>query len=76
MCRDIMRDLERLYTELYGGYREFAEDDSMKEKFVRYSTQIAEAAKLEGKLEIAKNTGLTLRKVKALLKTLNVEQPA
>jgi hypothetical protein len=99
---DIMRDLDRLYSELYGGYQEFAEDTSMKEKIVRYSTQVAEAARnegklegklegnLEGKLEVAKNllvdglspekvvknTGLPLRDIKALLKTLNIEQSA
>jgi hypothetical protein len=91
---DIIRDLDRLYTELYGGYKEFAEDTSMKERIVRYSTQIMEVAekkgKLEGKLEVAKNllvigdspekvakaAGLPLRQIKALLKTLKVEQPA
>jgi predicted transposase/invertase (TIGR01784 family) len=56
---DIIRDLDRLYAELYGGYEEFVEDENMKEKFIRYSTQIMEAAKregkLEGKLEVAKN---------------------
>jgi hypothetical protein len=53
----------------------------VKETFVRYSVQIAEQAKLEGKLEVAKNmlifgdspekvvkiTGLSLAKVTALV---------
>jgi hypothetical protein len=107
---DIMRDLDRLYAELYGGYREFAEEDTMKERYVRYSTQIMEAARKEGKLEgkqegklegklegkqegklemgksllalgvspekVAKAANLPLRQIKALLKTVNVEQPA
>jgi hypothetical protein len=87
---DIIRDLDRLYTELYGGYPEFAEDESMEEKYVRYSTQVMEEAKKQNSLEIAKNllvdgltpekvaknTNLSLRQVKALLKTLSVEQPA
>jgi hypothetical protein len=83
---DIMRDLDRLYTELYGRYQEFAEDTSMKEKIVRYSDQILEQGKREiaknllvdgdGPEKVARNTGLSLRQVKALLKTLNVGQPA
>jgi hypothetical protein len=87
---DIMRDLYRLYTELYGGYKEFAEDAGVQEKIVRYSTQIIEEAKKQNSLETAKNylalgvspemvakaSRLPLRKVKALLKTLNAEQPA
>jgi hypothetical protein len=83
---DIIRDLDRLYTKLYGGYREFAEDDYMKEKYVRYSTQIMEAAKLEmaknflalgvSPEKVAKAAGLPLGQVKGLLKTLKVEQPA
>jgi predicted transposase/invertase (TIGR01784 family) len=66
----------------------------MKEKFVRYSTQILEQGKLEGRLEgklemaknllalgvspekVAKAADLPLNKIKALLKTLKVEQPA
>jgi hypothetical protein len=83
---DIIRDLDRLYTELYGGYQEFAEDESMKEKIVRYSTQIMEQRSLEiaknllalgvSSEKVAKAAGLSLRQIKDLLKTLNVEQPA
>jgi adenylate kinase len=54
-----MQDLYHLYAELYDGYKEFAEDTSVKEKIVRYSTQIMEVArkegKIEGTLEMAKN---------------------
>jgi hypothetical protein len=81
---DIMRDLDRLYTELYGGYEELAGEDTMvKEKIVRYSTQLVEEARKQCKLEMAKNllalgdspekvvqaSGLPLRTIKALLET-------
>jgi hypothetical protein len=83
---DIIRNLDRLYAELYGGYEEFVEDENMKEKFVRYSTQILEQRSLEiaknflaldvSPQKVAQATGLSLRQIKALLKTLKIEQPA
>jgi hypothetical protein len=81
---DIIRGLEQLYKELFGNYKEFAEENSMvQEKFVRYSTVIMEKAELDKALKIARNfladglgpervarnTGLPLAKVKALLKS-------
>jgi hypothetical protein len=83
---DIMQDLDCLLTELYGGYKEFAEDAVMGKKFVRPSDRVIEEARLkiaknflalgDSPEKVAKATELPLRKVKALLKTLNAEQPA
>jgi predicted transposase/invertase (TIGR01784 family) len=88
---DLMECLERLHSELYGKYKEFAQENSMlKEKIVRPSALIKAQGKREGRLEVAKNflsdglspervarnTGLPLAEVKALLKTAKVKQPA
>jgi hypothetical protein len=87
-----MAGLERLFSELYGQYDEFVEEDSvLQERLELYTDKITDRLKEEGekkaKLEVAKNllafglsptdvaknTGLPLRKVQALLKT---KQPA
>jgi hypothetical protein len=84
---DIIRDLERLYLELYGKYEEFAEENNMaKEKFVRYSTLLKEETSLkiarnmlalgDSPEKAAKAAELPLAKVKALLKTTKVKQSA
>jgi hypothetical protein len=88
---EIMTGLERLFRELYGRYDEFVEEDSMlQEKLDLYTDKFKEEGGEEKALEIAKNlfafglspedvaknTDLPLRKVKALLKTLKTKQPA
>jgi hypothetical protein len=76
---DILRDLARLHRELFGKYEGFVEENTMLEKkYVRYSTQILEEKAVEiarnflndglSPEKVARNTGLPLRKVKALLK--------
>jgi hypothetical protein len=84
---EIMTGLERLFRELYGQYDEFVEEDSMlQEKLDLYTDKFKEEKALEiaknflafglSPEDVAKNTGLPLRKVKALLKTLKTKQPA
>jgi hypothetical protein len=84
---EIMTGLERLFRELYGHYDEFVEEDSMlQEKLDLYTDKFEEKAKLEvaknlladgdSPERVAKNTGLPLRKVKAMLKTPKTKQPA
>jgi hypothetical protein len=88
---EIMTGLERLFRELYGQYDEFVEEDSMlQEKLDLYTDKFKEEGRAEAKLEVAKNlladgispervaknTGLPLGKVKALLKTPKTRQPA
>jgi hypothetical protein len=75
-----MECLERLHSELYGKYKEFAEENSMlKEKIVRPSALIKEQNSLkiaknmiadgDSPEKVARNTGLPLAKAKALLKS-------
>jgi hypothetical protein len=84
---DILRNLARLHRELFGSYEEFVEENTiMQEKYVRYSTQILEEKAVEiarnllndglSPERVARNTGLPLRKVKALLKTATEKQTA
>jgi hypothetical protein len=84
---DIMKHLERLQTELYGEYEEFAKETNMlKGKIVRPSDLLKEETSLNiaknlladglSPERVAKNTGLPLRKVKALLKEPKTKQPA
>jgi predicted transcriptional regulator len=79
-----MSGLERLFRELYGQYDEFVEEGAMlQEKLVLYTDIVREEASLEiaknllafglSPEDVAKNTGLPLSTVKALLKT---KQPA
>jgi hypothetical protein len=86
-----MTGLERLFQELYGHYEEFVEEDSMlQEKLDLYTDKFEEKGREEAKREVAKNllafglspedvaknTGLPLRTVKALLKVPKTKQPA
>jgi CRISPR/Cas system endoribonuclease Cas6 (RAMP superfamily) len=82
---DILGGLERLFQELYGKYEEFMEDDIMlKDRLDMYTDKFKD----QKALEIAKNmlkrgtrpeivsedTGLPLRKVKALMKPVKIKQ--
>jgi hypothetical protein len=82
---DVLRGLVRLHKELFGKYDEFVEENTMAtEKYVRYSTIIMEEYGLkiarnllndgDSPERVARNTGLPLRKVKALLKTAATEK--
>jgi hypothetical protein len=84
---EIMAGLERLFRELYGHYDEFVEEDGvLQEKLDLYTDKFKEEAKREvaknllafgiSPEDVAKNTGLSLRTVKALLKTPKTGQPA
>jgi hypothetical protein len=77
---DILRGLARLHKELFGKYEEFVEENAMIEgKIVLYSDEVKEQHGLkiarnflkdgDSPERVARNTGLPLRKVKALLKT-------
>jgi hypothetical protein len=90
-ARDIIRGLDKLYCELYSPYKELAEEDSMLKEYLFEPTKnIVDRTRAEERLEIARNlltlgdspervakgTGLSLAKVKALLKTSKVKKSA
>jgi hypothetical protein len=83
----IIRAMDFLSAELYSQYEEFAEDNSMlKVKYFDTDDDVEERKALkiarnmladgDSPEKIARNTGLPLAKVKALLKTTKVKQSA
>jgi hypothetical protein len=84
---DIIKGLDKLYCELYSQYKELAEEDSMLREYLfeptkdildRKTTEIARNFLADGDSpeRVSRNTGLSIDKVKAMLKTTKVKQSA